>query len=37
MLADKHDMSRPAVAHALRMLEADGKARRYPGVGWTVN
>jgi DNA-binding GntR family transcriptional regulator len=36
-LADEHDMSRPTVAHALRMLEADGKVSRYPGVGWTVN
>lgn len=37
MLADEHDMSRPTVAHALRMLEADRKVNRYPGVGWTVN
>jgi DNA-binding GntR family transcriptional regulator len=37
MLADEHEMSRPTVAHALRMLEADGKVSRYPGVGWTVN
>ena len=30
-------MSRPTVGHALRMLEADGKVCRYPGVGWVVN
>jgi len=37
LLADRYETSRPTVAHALRMLEADGKVRRYPGVGWTVN
>lgn len=37
LLAEEHQTSRPTVAHALRLLEADGKVRRYPGVGWTVN
>jgi DNA-binding GntR family transcriptional regulator len=37
LLADRHETSRPTIAHALRMLEADGKVSRYPGVGWTVN
>ncbi len=37
LLADQHETSRPTIAHALRMLEADGKVSRYPGVGWTVN
>jgi DNA-binding GntR family transcriptional regulator len=36
LLADQHDVSRPTVAHALRVLEADGMVRRYPGVGWQV-
>jgi DNA-binding GntR family transcriptional regulator len=37
LLADQQEVSRPTVAHALRVLEADGKVTRYPGVGWTVN
>jgi DNA-binding GntR family transcriptional regulator len=37
LLADRHETSRPTIAHAPRMLEADGKVSRYPGVGWTVN
>ncbi len=37
LLADQHETSRPTIAHALRMLKADGKVTRYPGVGWTVN
>ena len=36
LLADQHDVSRPTVAHALRLLEADGRVKRYPGVGWQV-
>ena len=36
LIADQRDVSRPTVAHALRMLEADGKVKRYPGVGWQV-
>lgn len=37
LLADSHKTSRPTIAHALRVLEADGKVSRYPGIGWTVN
>jgi DNA-binding GntR family transcriptional regulator len=37
LIADDHDVSRPTVAHALRVLEEDGKVRRYPGVGWQVD
>lgn len=37
LLAERHDVSRPTVSHALRLLESDGKVTRYPGVGWYVN
>ena len=37
LLADQHETSRPTIAHALRMLETEGKVTRYPGVGWVVN
>lgn len=36
-LADEHDVSRPTVSHALRLMEADGLVTRWPGIGWTVN
>lgn len=36
LIAEEHETSRPTVAHALRLLEADGKVVRYPGVGWQV-
>lgn len=36
-LADEYDVSRPTIAHALRLLADEGKARRYPGVGWIVD
>ena len=36
LLADTYEVSRPTVAHALRVLEADGLVLRYPGVGWVV-
>lgn len=35
-IADELEVSRPTVAHALKVLESDGKVRRYPGVGWQV-
>jgi DNA-binding GntR family transcriptional regulator len=36
LLADEHNVSRPTVAHALRMLEADAKVKRFAGIGWQV-
>lgn len=36
LIADQRDVSRPTVAHALQLLEADGKVKRYPGIGWQV-
>ena len=37
LLADQHEVSRPTIAHALRILEAETKVTRYPRVGWVVN
>ena len=36
LLADQMEVSRPTVAHALRILEKSGLVTRYPGVGWVV-
>ena len=37
VMADRFDVSRPTISHALRLLESDGKVTRYDGVGWVVN
>ncbi len=36
LIAQQHEVSRPTVAHALRMLEAEKLVVRYPGLGWFV-
>jgi DNA-binding GntR family transcriptional regulator len=36
MLAGDFGTARDTVAHAMRMLEAEGKAERFPGLGWYV-
>ena len=33
-LAGEFGMARDTVAHALRLLEAEGKVERYAGLGW---
>lgn len=35
-LADEFDVSRDTVQRALNMLESDGLAERWPGLGWYV-
>ncbi|MGH3226137.1 MAG: winged helix-turn-helix domain-containing protein [Streptosporangiaceae bacterium] len=35
-LADEWGTARDTVAHAVRLLEADGKVERFAGLGWFV-
>lgn len=35
-LVQEHGVARETAAHALRVLEADGLVRRYPGLGYYV-
>jgi len=35
-LAAEFGTARDTVAHALRLLEADGKVQRFAGLGWYV-
>ncbi len=36
LIADEHDVGRDTVKRALSLLEGDGLAERWPGLGWFV-